>query len=216
MTAKRKTQPALPPTRVLLLTGERATVEAYACHDTLATSGIESAKVCAEGYHHRPSFDLELLSQYDNQYTAGGAGALNDGLKGSDDFRTGEWQGYWGTNVEMVLDLNEPRPVQFVELGVLQDVKPWIFYPEKVEVFTSTDGENWTSFGWHDIAVPKDDYTVQHMDVRVDALMSYGGAANARYVKVVAHAMDVIPDWHLGAGGKPWIFVDEVRVYPEP
>lgn len=198
------------------LTGERATVEAYACHDTMATSGIESAKVYAEGYHHSPSFDLELLSLYDNQYTAGGAGALNDGLKGSDDFRTGEWQGYWGTNVEMVLDLNESRPVQFVELGVLQDVKPWIFYPEKVEVFTSTDGENWTSFGWHDIAVPKDDYTVQHMDVRVDALMSYGGAANARYVKVVAHGMDVIPEWHLGAGGKPWIFVDEVRVYPEP
>ena len=191
--------------------GPSLQVEAVAKRD-----GLTSPTVNASGNHHRTWFNLELLSQYDNQYTAGGAGALNDGIKGSDEFRTGEWQGYWGSDVEMVLDLHEPRSVQLVELGVLQDAKPWIFYPEKVEVFTSTDGENWTSFGWHDIAVPKDDYTVQHMDVRVDALMSDGGAANARYVKVVAHGMDVIPDWHLGAGGKPWIFVDEVRVYPEP
>jgi len=32
-------------------------------------------------------------------------------------------------------------------------------------------------------------------------------------VKVIAKpAFDVIPSWHLGAGGKPWIFVDEVIV----
>jgi hypothetical protein len=36
---------------------------------------------------------------------------------------------------------------------------------------------------------------------------------SARYVKVIAKpAFDVIPSWHLGAGGKPWIFADEVIV----
>jgi hypothetical protein len=38
-------------------------------------------------------------------------------------------------------------------------------------------------------------------------------AEKMRYVKIVAKpAFDVIPSWHLGAGGKPWIFVDEVVV----
>jgi len=31
-------------------------------------------------------------------------------------------------------------------------------------------------------------------------------------VKVIATNYGTIPDWHLGAGGQAWIFVDEIRV----
>jgi hypothetical protein len=34
----------------------------------------------------------------------------------------------------------------------------------------------------------------------------------ARYVRVSARSRLRCPDWHIGAGGKSWIFVDEVEV----
>ena len=34
----------------------------------------------------------------------------------------------------------------------------------------------------------------------------------ARYVRVVAKNIGTIPDWHPGAGGKAWIFADEIIV----
>ena len=44
------------------------------------------------------AWQLSLETPPDNQYAAGGDQALIDGLQGGDDFRTGEWQGYWGKN----------------------------------------------------------------------------------------------------------------------
>jgi hypothetical protein len=40
-----------------------------------------------------------------------------------------------------------------------------------------------------------------------------GDVSAVKYVKCVAlPSFDKIPEWHLGAGGKPWIFLDELVV----
>ena len=51
------------------------------------------------------AWELSLATPPDNQYAAGGDQALIDGLQGGDDFRTGEWQGYWGEECVATLDL---------------------------------------------------------------------------------------------------------------
>ena len=35
---------------------------------------------------------------------------------------------------------------------------------------------------------------------------------NAQFIKVTAENYGVCPEWHLGAGGKTWIFVDEITI----
>ena len=35
---------------------------------------------------------------------------------------------------------------------------------------------------------------------------------NARYVQIKAANYGVCPKWHLGAGGKTWLFVDELLI----
>jgi hypothetical protein len=35
---------------------------------------------------------------------------------------------------------------------------------------------------------------------------------NARYIRVKAKNVGVCPEWHHGAGGKAWLFVDEIIV----
>ena len=37
-------------------------------------------------------------------------------------------------------------------------------------------------------------------------------AMEARYVKIIAKNIKACPQWHPGAGGKAWIFVDEVLI----
>lgn len=184
----------------LVFSGD-VTVEAYAKHGDRI-----GKRVRALGQYHPRTLRIDVLSDYDNQYPASGEEALIDGLRGGDDFRTGIWQGYWGKDVEIMLELPAVQPVRKVSLGCLQDVKPWIFYPTEIEVLVSETGGKWTPLGKVEVDVPKDDYTIQHRDFTVN------GRATGQYVKVIAHGMDSIPAWHLGAGGKPWIFVDEVMV----
>jgi len=34
----------------------------------------------------------------------------------------------------------------------------------------------------------------------------------ARYIKILAKNTQYCPEWHLGAGGKAWLFADEISV----
>ena len=34
----------------------------------------------------------------------------------------------------------------------------------------------------------------------------------ARYVKIKAQNINVCPEWHKGAGGKAWLFIDEIVI----
>jgi predicted alpha-1,2-mannosidase len=149
---------------------------------------------------------IELRSEYANQYAAGGEGALVDQLRGGLEFQTGEWQGYWGEDLEAVVDLGDVRDINYLGLGCLQDTKPWIVYPVYVEFWTSQDGTNFASAGRFDNTVSAEDYTRQYTDMGVAV------KTKARYIKVVAGNYGTLPEWHLGHGGKAWLFVDEVIV----
>ena len=49
------------------------------------------------------------------------------------------------------------------------------------------------------------DYTIQ-----VDDFVLNTSPVKAKFVKVVAKNFGTIPEWHLGAGGKAFIFIDEI------
>jgi len=64
---------------------------------------------------------------------------LIDYLKGSNNFKTGFWQGYQGQDVEAIVDLGKTENISNISTGFLQDIRSWIWYPEKVDYYTSTD-----------------------------------------------------------------------------
>jgi hypothetical protein len=66
------------------------TIKAY------ATSGkFNSAVIENQFVKKNTNVSIEILSEYDNQYASSGDFALIDGIRGGDEFRTGDWQGYW-------------------------------------------------------------------------------------------------------------------------
>jgi predicted alpha-1,2-mannosidase len=153
---------------------------------------------------------MELLSTYAPQYSAGGDQALVDGLRGGNDFRTGEWQGYQGQDVTFIVDLGRPMRVQQLGLGALQDARSWIWLPAEVEFATSVNKRQWTGMTVTH-TVPREqegslvhEFRTEPIDMRV------------RYVQVTARNAGPCPPGHFGAGGASWIFLDEFLVTPKP
>jgi predicted alpha-1,2-mannosidase len=161
----------------------------------------------AEFIKHVPIGKITLNTTYSPQYTGGGNNGLIDGLKGGTDFHLAEWQGYEKENIDAVLDLGSEKDLSEISLGCLQDNNSWIFFPQWVEYSFSSDGETYsTPLRIENNVSPKDEGTL---------LKEFGSTLNnvkARYIHIVAKNMGICPDWHKGAGGKAWIFADEITV----
>jgi predicted alpha-1,2-mannosidase len=147
---------------------------------------------------------VSLQSRYAAQYTAGGDGALVDGLRGGTDFRTGEWQGYEGQDVVFSVDLERAERLGRIGLSVLQDPKSWIWYPAEVEIVTSMNGRQWSSTVVPN-TVPRD-----LQGARQQVLWTELGDRKVKYIRVVARYAGPCPAGHPGAGGTSWIFTDEL------
>ena len=150
---------------------------------------------------------IEVLTEYANQYSAGGDKALIDMIEGGTEFRTGSWQGYRG-DLEAIVDLGESQYIRSISLGCLQDIKSWIWMPKKVTFFVSEDKKTWKEQPpYNNPDIPADKYG----GFRGEFLALLSGQ-NARYVKIVAENFGECPPWHLGAGGQGWLFVDELTI----
>lgn len=152
------------------------------------------------------AYTVTYKTPYNSQYTAGGNTALIDGLKGSSDFRTGQWQGWWGDDMIVQLDLGSLKQIDTIGGEFLQDVRSWIWMPKELQIRVSIDGRTYTDLGSVKNTVPMDDYDsklTQSMELIVPV-------QSIRYIQFTAKNAGTVPDWHPGKGGKSWIFSDEV------
>ena len=149
---------------------------------------------------------VKLQNPYNEQYAAGGNKALIDHLRGTDNFRTGTWQGYYGVDLIATVDLGQPKRINRLAGSFLQEAYSWIWLPTEVEYFVSADGKNFRSVGKvkSDVPVDADGAFIREMEVRP--------RTTARYVKMVAKTIGVCPEGHVGAGQKAWIFCDEIVI----
>jgi predicted alpha-1,2-mannosidase len=149
---------------------------------------------------------VDLKSTYAANYHAGGPEALIDGIRGAGNWRLGGWQGYQGTDFEAIVDLGMKKPIQKVAAGFAQDIRSWIWMPKEVIFSVSDDGVNFKEVARVKTTIDIKDDETQAGDI--------GARVNAsgRFVKVKAINFGTIPNWHLGAGGQAYLFIDEIVV----
>ncbi len=150
---------------------------------------------------------IKLNTSYAGQYSAGGDLALIDFLRGGENFRTGVWQGYEGVDLEAIVDLGMIQPIRKLSIGCFQDQGTWIFMPVEVTWWISDDGTTFRMVS----TIPNevDEHYSGPVSKEYSAILKN---TKARYVKVTAKNRGVCPAWHLGAGGKAWVFADEISV----
>ena len=179
------------------------TVKAIAIRSDGARSLVVTAK-----YHRIPhDWKISLASKYSSQYTGGGDFALIDGIRGTENWSGGGWQGYWGKDFIAVVDLGKVQQVSQAGAGFLQDIGSWIWLPARVEVELSLDGKTFHPA----MPIPNEVSDREGGTVTKDFVRTIR-PQSARYVRIRAVNYGKIPAWHPGSGGDAWIFVDEIIV----
>ena len=182
----------------------KSNVELYAYAEV---NGVRSKEVHHAIVKIENEWEVKLTYPYSPQYEASGTSTLVDGLRGGDEYRTGDWQGYYATPFEATIDLGKSKTITSMTLGCIQDIRPWIWLPENVEFFTSTDGVNFELLERVTHNVLEDDYENQVFRFKTNSMIS-----DVRFVRVKANPRGLIPEWHLGAGFDRWTFVDEWEI----
>ena len=155
-----------------------------------------------------PDIKIQLFTPYINQYNAGGNIALIDGMLGTEDYRTGTWQGYSDEDLNAIVDLGTPQKIKNIALNFLNNQEAWIFYPKRVECYVSTDGKTFSLVGSEDIEIEAQEKS-EIKNIRFDDINK-----DYQYVKIIAKKLGPVPEWHIGNDydGRAWIFVDEIQI----
>jgi len=179
------------------------TIKAIAVNPSGTVSNVVEAKI-----HKKPNnWTVSIASKYNRQYTGGGDEGLIDGIRGTTNFASGEWQGYHGKDFVATVDLQKPTQILMLGAGFLQNVRSWIWMPTHIEFEYSRDGVEFSK-----IADIKTDVSPDDMEPRIRDYKTPIKPVDARYLRIHAYNFGKIPSWHPGAGGDPWIFVDEILI----
>jgi hexosaminidase len=158
-------------------------------------------------FHLAVGKEITYLKPYSTRYTGGGDEALINGLRGTVNHRDGYWQGYLGGDMEVIIDLGKEQPIRSVGTTFLHNKTSWIFLPDSVTFYLSSDGKHFHSINEIPNVIDKksDKPIIQPFNQTFPD-------TPARYIKVRAKSPGKCPSWHEGAGQDCWIFVDEIVV----
>lgn len=148
---------------------------------------------------------ISLISPYVTQYNAGGPDALIDGLRGSLNWRKGNWQGFQ-QNFEAVIAFREQKEIHQISIGFLEDQGAWIFYPKEISYWASDDSSHWNL-----VKTVTTNKSGRDEKVKMENFILDKGFS-AKYVKIVAQNFGKLPEWHESAGKDSYLFVDEVDI----
>lgn len=140
------------------------------------------------------------------RYAARGKYSLVDGLMGSEQFRDGKWLGFEGEDLTVDIAFEASNSPEQVFVSFLQHQNDWIFFPKAVNYAISNDGQNYQVVEEQEIEIKQDEGNIERKKV----YWKNKDQLNFRYLKVHIQGQGQCPPWHKGAGGKAWLFLDEV------
>jgi hexosaminidase len=158
-------------------------------------------------FHKAVAKTTNYRNKYSPSYPANNEISLTDAKLGTLEFRDGNWQGFWDTNIDCTIDLKEITEIEKIKTRFYQYNNSWIFFPEKIKYQTSIDSLNWTK--WNEISnkhSPKDRGEI------IQEFLSKKSKTKTRYINIQTQRLEKVPHWHEAAGAKTWLFLDEIIV----
>ncbi|MFA6455187.1 MAG: alpha-L-fucosidase [Bacteroidota bacterium] len=156
---------------------------------------------------HKAKYTIIHNHPFSDKYPGGGALALVNGVTGSDNFNDGRWQGYDGSDFDVVIDLGKAKKINKISSGFLRDINSFIFLPESVEFYVSDNNKDYRL-----LKEMKNEIQQNNKPALRKAFEITQKNITGRYIRVKAKNIGVCPSWHKGAGEKAWLFCDEIIV----
>ncbi len=146
---------------------------------------------------------IELLEKATTKFEAvDGAKTLVNGILGSNSFADGQWLGFEGKDLQVVLDFGEVQQISKVSIHTSNHPGSWVYPAGRMELFDSEEGKTFEKIA-EQYAGPSKEKIVP-LSVPV-------GNRSVRFLKIVVYHQ-TIPEGKSGAGKEAWLFVDELMV----
>ncbi len=181
--------------------GKSVTIKAAVFEDTKQLGSTFSQDL---HMHKAVGKEVSLAIAPNKTYDAGGKQALVNSINGSNSrFGDQEWLGFWGDNIEAVIDLGEETPIKEVKTRFFNANGQWIYAPKALSVSFSLDGKTFDKA--QHVAISKSDDSLVPVTATFEPV-------STRYLKIQVEKYGLIPDGKQGAGNQAWTFIDEIHV----
>lgn len=169
---------------------------------TIRSAVLESGKVIGGEtvyetiFHKGVGAKVSYLSPYSQKYPAQGNLSLVNGQLGGFSYNDGQWQGFEGKKLEILITLKQVEKVDSLAIHFMQLIGPGIFMPSKIEYSWSENGKEFS-----ETREMKVDISVHDPKMITKFFV---GAINskARYLKIVAVN-----------NMRGFLFADEIVIY---
>lgn len=130
------------------------------------------------------------------------AQCLTNGILGSYLYNNGEWLGLSGGDFEAVVDLGEEKTICEVGINTLNYQWQKMHPPKLLLIEVSTDQQVYTEVSRQTV------FSVEGINMALHKI----NPVKARYLRIKASNIGIIPDGFYGAGTKAWLLLDEIIV----
>ena len=151
--------------------------------------------------------NVRYNTHYSDRYSGSGPLTLVDGLTGSIAHNDNYWQGWIEDDMDVTIDLSKVEDISKVSMSFLESHGSWIFLPTHVILSFSHDGSSYGEQTEIQIKDGKNGGSANRVECESESLN-----ISARYIRVRAVNRQQCPEWHPGAGGKTWVFSDEIII----
>lgn len=150
---------------------------------------------------------LKAITPFSEEYHNKGVKTLVDGSRGYSDYQY-NWLGWYGSDMEVVIDLEKITTINQVSTGFLEDQRHWVFLPTEVSYSFSIDGQHFSSPETVKGTALYENYVISTKDYTVDLPAGF----ESRYIKVKAVNLVTPPAWRYYRGKQTWVFADEIMI----
>lgn len=158
-------------------------------------------------YHKAIDGTITLNKDPHPKYNTGGIEALINGRMGTNSrYGDSEWLGFWGDDLEVIIDLIEPKEISKISTRFYHAPGQWIHAPKVATIqIISKGGEE-----------QSETISVSSNTEKTTAILSFDLSKfqlNEAY-KIIIRVPNygTIPQGKQGAGNKAWTFIDEIIV----
>ena len=146
-----------------------------------------------------------VAGNYRPEYSGGSEDALLNGAVGTNNYKDGNWQGFYGNDCDIELDFGKKEKLNSLKINFNTNPYDWILMPKRISVYHSDNGIHYQLFKSYDISedVPTSRSTIVTKTLDVSGL-------NSRFVRIVVETPGLIPQGLPGYNNPSWMFMDEI------
>ncbi len=150
---------------------------------------------------------LKLKYRPSAKYPAKGPYSLVDHQLASTDYTHPAWLGFEKDDLDCLIDLGKVKAVKNIRLRFLKNEDSWIFLPQHIELKAGRRKNHWA------IQLSKTAEQIQMSPGRdVHTVTFELNGQSVQFINLKAKNMGYCPEGHPGAGGKAWLFIDEILI----